>query len=108
MSRTRVAHVILARPNPTRLVLPFVWDAAAALTGRDEITLEVLLPVPMRAARGASSWARRLRGASAWPADIEERLTALEPRPTLVHYLPVPRRSIEMAARAVAALLTPM
>jgi hypothetical protein len=98
VSRTHVAHVILARPNPTRLVLPFVWDVAAALTGRDEIALEVLLPVPMRVVRRASSWSRRLRGASAWPADIEARLATLEPRPTLVPYLPVPRRSIEMAA----------
>jgi teichuronic acid biosynthesis glycosyltransferase TuaC len=105
VSRTRVAHVILARPHPTRLVLPFVWDAAAALAGRDEIALEVLVPVPMRTARRASSWARRLRGASAWPEDIEQRLAALEPRPTLVPYLPVPRRSIEMAARAVSACL---
>lgn len=63
------------------------------------------MPVPARGARTGQSLVRKLRGALGWPEDLEARLLALEPRPTLVPYLPLPRRSLEAAAVAIATRL---
>jgi glycosyltransferase involved in cell wall biosynthesis len=106
VTRTRIAHVIFPRPDPVRPVVGFVWDAVHALAALPDLEVEPILPLPMRAARGLSSWARKRRGRSQWPGDIEERLAKLDPRPTIVAYPPLPDRSIEMAAVAVAVRLS--
>lgn len=101
----RIAHVVFPRPEGVRPVLGFTWDAVQALSDDPDLDVEVLMPVPARGTRAGQSLVRKLRGALAWPEDLEARLLALEPRPTLVPYLPVPGRSLEAAAVAVAAKL---
>ena len=105
MKRTPVAHVIFPRPSRTRPVLEFTWQAAAALTQTPDLDVSILIPVPVSPVRRIQGWARRARGAPAWPDDLESLLGELTPKPTLVPYVPVPRRSIESAAIALAAYL---
>lgn len=102
MSSRRVAHVIFPRPGSIRPVLDFPLDAARALLDAGGLDVEVLVPIPHPLARSLQSSLRRERGASPWPADLDLRLSTLSPRPTLVPYLPVPARSIESAAAALA------
>ena len=100
-----MAHVIFPRPSRTRPVLEFTWQAVNALAETNDLDVTVLMPVPARAARKVQGWARSLRGAGAWPADLESILAKLNPKPELVPYLPIPRRSTESAAIALAAHL---
>ncbi len=105
MKRTPIAHVIFPRPNAERPVPEFAWAAARALADAPDLDVTVYVPVPSALARRAHSAMRRARGAEGWPEGFEERLRALEPRPVLVPYLPLPRRSTEAAALALAAQL---
>lgn len=105
MKRTPVAHVIFPRPNPLRPVPEFAWGAVEAIAQTRDFDLTVYMPVPAKPLRGFSSWARRARGAAAWPEGLEEALQKLEPRPVLVPFVPVPRRSTESAAAALSAAL---
>jgi glycosyltransferase involved in cell wall biosynthesis len=97
----RVAHVVFPRADAMRPVLDFVWDAIVALSHQPGIELEALIPVPIKALR----FARGLRGAKAWPAELDDKLALLSPRPVLIPYLPLPKRSIESAAAAIAVHL---
>ena len=105
MKRTPVAHVIFPRPSRTRPVLEFAWQAATALTQTPDLDVTILMPVPARALRKAQSWVRGLRGSAGWPEDFDDVLKRLDPQPVLVPYIPMPRRSIESAAIALAAYL---
>ncbi|MCC7381541.1 MAG: glycosyltransferase [Deltaproteobacteria bacterium] len=105
MRRTPIAHLVFPRPNLLRPVSEFAWDAAAVMAAERGFDLEVLMPVPVEAARRLASLSRGLRGATPWPEGFDARLVELEPKPTLVPYLPLPRRSIEAATAAVSALL---
>lgn len=102
MRRTPIAHVVFPRADPVRPVLDFVWDAASAIAATRDLDVDVLVPIPHRHTRGPQATMRRFQGKSAWPEDIEERLRNLDPRPTLVPYVPLPRRSLESAAIALA------
>ncbi|MCB9655650.1 MAG: glycosyltransferase [Deltaproteobacteria bacterium] len=103
MRRTPIAHVIFPRFDVVRPVPEFAWEAARALLETDDLDVEVLMPVPARVLRRAQSLLRNFRGAAHWPAELDERLRALDPRPTLVPFVPVPGRSIEAATAAIAA-----
>ncbi|MEM7676993.1 MAG: glycosyltransferase, partial [Myxococcota bacterium] len=103
VKRTPVAHVIFPRRSRTRPVLEFTWQAARALMNTPDLDVSVLIPVPVRPARRLMSFARRSSGQAPWPEDLEERLMALDPAPILVPYVPMPRRSTEAAAVALAA-----
>lgn len=105
MKRIPIAHVIFPRPNLARPVPEFAWEAARRSADTPDLDVTVYMPVPLAAARPLSGAARRRRGASAWPAGLEGALLGLEPRPVLVPYLPVPRRSTEAAAAALAVHL---
>ena len=105
MKRTPVAHVIFPRPSLTQPVPESVWQAAAALTRTPDLDVTVLMPVPTAAMRGVHGWARRMRGAAPWPEGFDACLERLDPRPTLVPYVPLPRRSIESATIALATYL---
>jgi glycosyltransferase involved in cell wall biosynthesis len=96
---------VFPRPNLLRPVSEFAWDAAQIMAQARGLDLEVLMPVPLAAARGIQRFARELRGAPPIPEGWEAVLEKLEPRPTLVPYLPLPRRSVESAAAAVSAAL---
>ncbi len=100
-----MAHVIFPRPSETRPVPEFAWQAATALTETPDLDVTVLMPVPVKPMRRLHGWARRLRGADGWPEDLEDRLKRLSPAPVLVPYVPIPRRSTESAALAMAAYL---
>lgn len=103
MKRTPIAHVIFPRPNLLRPVPEFAWEAVRTLLATDDLDVDVIMPVP--AISRAQGVLRRWRGARPWPQGLEERLSALEPRPTLVRYLPLPRRSVESATAAIATHL---
>lgn len=105
MSPTPIAHVMFPRPSVTRPLPEFAWDAAKALADSDAWDVEILLPVPVAPLRRLSSFARRARGARPWPDGLEDTLRALAPSPTLVPFVPIPGRSTESAAAAVAAHL---
>lgn len=105
MKRTPVAHIVFPRPSGLRPVHEFAWDAARAVADTEDLDVTVFIPVPIRAFRPAQSALRERRGAPPWPVDLEARLAELTPRPVLVPYLPVPRRSVESATAAVAARL---
>lgn len=83
----------------------FVWDAVRAVAKSRALELEVLIPVPARAARKLASASRAFRGAAHWPEELEEILSALDPRPTILPFPPIPFRSVEAAAATVAAHL---
>ena len=95
MRRTPIAHVVFPRPNRERPVSELAWDAARRVAEAPELEVEIIVPVPM--ARGLTR--------KDWPDDIEQILSNLDPRPTLVPYIPVPRRSIESAAASLSAHL---
>jgi glycosyltransferase involved in cell wall biosynthesis len=103
--RTPIAFVVFPRPNLERPVPEFVWDAIELTAAERAFDVEVILPVPHAAARRLQAARRARRGAAGWPDGIDARLAALEPRPTLVPFVPVPERSIEAAAVAVAVHL---
>lgn len=103
--RSPIAHVIFPRPSLLRPVPEFAWDAARILAGTRGLDVEIILPVPHPAAAKLQGLSRTVRGARAWPEGLEEVLRALDPKPTLVHYLPLPLRSIQGATAAVAATL---
>lgn len=105
MRRTPIAHILFPRANATRPVPEFAWAAARALYHTPDLDVTVVMPVPVKSMRALHSRGRRRRGASGWPTDLERRLRDLEPRPILVPYVPVPRRSTEMAAAAIGARL---
>jgi glycosyltransferase involved in cell wall biosynthesis len=105
LKRTPVAHVIFPRASTLRPVPEFSWDAIDWLASCRGLDVEVIMPVPADWARSLHGRVRGLRGAAAWPTDLEGALTALQPRPTLVPYVPVPGRSIESATLAIAARL---
>lgn len=83
----------------------FVWDAVRAVAKSRALELEVLIPVPARAARKLASASRAFRGAAHWPEELEEILSALDPKPTILPFPPIPFRSVEAAAATVAAHL---
>lgn len=87
----RIAHVIAPRADATRPVLEYAWDAVIALSRLTEHEVEAIAPVPL-------ALFRKKR----WPAELDEKLRALEPHPTLISYPPLPRRSIEAASAAIA------
>jgi len=101
--RTPIAHVILPRPNLARPVPEFIWEAAQIVGRAPAFELEILMPVP--ALRRLTTLSRTARGLDGWPEGLDEALRALDPRPTLIPYLPLPGRSIESAAFAVAGAL---
>lgn len=105
MKRIPIAHVIFPRPSLARPVPEFAWEAARRAAQAPDLDVAVYVPVPVPALRALSGAARRRRGAPAWPEGLERALLALTPRPVLVPYVPVPRRSTEAAAAAVAAHL---
>ncbi len=105
MRRTPVAHIVFPRPHAARPVAEFVWDAARQVAEARDLELEVLMPVPMASARTLSSRARGMRGQPSWPEELEAILGRLDPKPTLIPYLPVPRRSIESATASIGAHL---
>lgn len=105
VKRTPVAHVIFPRANPLRPVPEFAWGAVEAIAQTRDFDVTVYMPVPARSFRAFSSWARQARGAAGWPEGLDEALRKLEPRPVLVPFLPVPRRSTESAAAALSAAL---
>ncbi len=105
MRRTPIAHVVFPRLNTLRPVPEFVWDAVQAAAATRDLDVSVLMPVPLGVARKIQGLSRKIRGSNDWPSDLEARLLALSPRPVLVPYLPLPRRSTESAAAAVAAYL---
>lgn len=105
MKRTPVAHVIFPRASRVRPVPEFAWQAAAALTQTSDLDVTVLMPVPAAAFRRLQGWASAVRGTQAWPEDLDAVLARLEPAPVLVPYVPMPRRSTEAAAIALAAYL---
>lgn len=96
MRRVPIAHVVLPAAKALRPAPEFVLEAAQRMADTRGVDLELFLPIP---ATWLLSPARGPRGA------VLEALRALEPRPTLVPYLPAPRRSIESAALALAAHL---
>jgi glycosyltransferase involved in cell wall biosynthesis len=105
MRRTPIAHVIFPQPSVVFPVPEFSLAAARGLAGSRGLDVEVLMPLPHKAARRLQDWSRRRRSARAWPPGIDEALGQIEPRPTLVPYLPVPGRSVESATVALAAAL---
>lgn len=105
VKRTPIAHVVFPRPDPLRPVLGFVWDAIRALASAPDLEVDVLMPIPAKPARGPQAVIRQIRGASPWPADIESALGELDPRPILIPYVPLPKRSIESATFALSAHL---
>jgi D-inositol-3-phosphate glycosyltransferase len=107
VSTIRVAHVVFPRPERVRPVLGFVWDAIRALehAGSGEIAVEPIIAIPARALRKPQTLYRKLRRRKVWPDDLEDRLAALDPKPTLIEYLPILDRSIESATLAIAARL---
>ena len=88
-----------------RPVPEFAWQAVEQLQKTENFDVEVIMPVPHRHLRWAQSVMRANKGARAWPADLDEALMKLTPRPTLVPYLPVPRRSIESAVAALSVAM---
>lgn len=105
MKRTPIAHVVFPRPVAARPVREVVWDAVRAVAQSRALEMEVLIPVPARAARKLAGASRALRGAAHWPEEFEAVLGALEPRPTIIPFPPIPFRSVEAAAATVAATL---
>ncbi|MBK8010541.1 MAG: glycosyltransferase [Deltaproteobacteria bacterium] len=103
MRRTPIAHVIFPRFDVVRPVPEFAWEAARSLLETDDLDVEVVMPVPARFLRRAQDLFRSFRGATTWPPELEARLQSLDPRPTLVPFVPVPGRSIEAATAAMAA-----
>ncbi len=65
------------------------------------VDLEIIVPLPLRALRGAASW----MGRNGWKDAVDDAIRAIEPKPTVIPFLPVPRRSYQSAAMAVAASL---
>ena len=105
MKRTPVAHVVFPRSSALRPVHEFAWDAVRAVADTADLDVTVLVPVPARVMRTAQSASRQRRGARPWPRDLDACLAELTPRPVLVPYIPIPRRSVESATAAVAAAL---
>jgi teichuronic acid biosynthesis glycosyltransferase TuaC len=105
LKRTQVAHVIFPRPNQLRPVPEFTWGAVQAIADTRDFDITVFMPLPIRPLRAFSSLSRQARGADPWPEDLEAQLLRLEPRPVLVPFVPVPQRSTESAAAALAAIL---
>ncbi len=105
MKRTPIAHIIFPRANPERPVPEFAWEAVRCLHGSRDFDVSVYIPMPIRPFRAWSSKMRQRRGAAGWPEGLDMALKRLEPRPHLVPYIPVPRRSTEAAAAAVAAYI---
>lgn len=75
------------------------------MTATEDLDVDVLMPVPAGPARALQNRARSSRGAKPWPIGLDERLGELVPRPTLVPYIPLPRRSTESATAAIATHL---
>ncbi|MFO0722372.1 MAG: glycosyltransferase [Myxococcota bacterium] len=105
MRRTPIAHVIFPRHSLEIPVPTFAMDAARMMAAVPDLELEILMPLPVRALRKVQDRSRIAQGARAWPEGIDEVLAKLEPRPTLIPYVPVPRRSVESAAVAISAAL---
>jgi glycosyltransferase involved in cell wall biosynthesis len=103
--RTPIAHVVFPRADPLRPVPGFAWDAVHALLEADDLDVEVLMPLPSRALRLPQSIWRGLLGRRSFAEDLEGALASLEPRPTFVRFVPLPNRSVESAAVAIAAHL---
>lgn len=105
MSKLRVAYVIFPRHSPIIPAPTFAIDSARCLAGVAGLHVEVVMPLPLRFLKRLQSRSRRARGARAWPTGLDEVLLRLEPRPTLVPYLPLPQRSVESASLAIAAMI---
>lgn len=105
MKRTPIAHIIFPRANPERPVPEFAWEAVRCLDATRDLDVGVYIPVPVGPFKALSSRMRQRRGAAGWPEGLDIALKRLEPRPHLVPYIPVPRRSTEAAAAAVAAYI---
>jgi glycosyltransferase involved in cell wall biosynthesis len=96
VKRTLIAHVIFPRRSLLRPVPEFAWEAVQALARTDDLDVDVLMPLPIAQARQLQK---------KWPSGIEARLLQLVPQPTLIPYLPIPRRSTESATAAIATHL---
>jgi len=103
VKRIPIAHIIFPRTHLERPVPEFAWEAVRSLHTTRDLDVSVYVPVPAKAFKALSSRMRQRRGAAPWPAGMDVALRRLEPRPHLVPYVPVPRRSTESAAAAVAA-----
>jgi glycosyltransferase involved in cell wall biosynthesis len=103
--RSPIAHIVFPYPHAERPVAEFVWDAVRHVSEAPDLDVEVLMPVPLAPARAWASRLRTVRGAAAWPDELEAILAKLDPKPTLVRYVPLPRRSIESATAAIATAL---
>lgn len=97
--------MIFPRPNLLRPVPEFAWEAVRAHAETDDLDVSVYMPVPVRSIQKLHGRMRARRGAAPWPEGLEEALKALTPQPKLVRYVPVPRRSTEVATAAIAAHL---
>lgn len=97
--------MVLPRPSLERPVSELAWDAAVALSTSRALEVEVIIPVPARAARKLAVRARAQGPLADWPEGLEETLAGLTPRPQIVHYPPIPFRALEAAAATVAAHL---
>jgi glycosyltransferase involved in cell wall biosynthesis len=94
--RIPIAHVVLPAAKSLRPAPEFVLEAAQKLKETRGLDLELLMPVPF-------TWL--LPQPVGRGQRLIEALRALEPRPTLLPYVPLPRRSIESATAALATHL---
>lgn len=69
------------------------------------VDLEVLVPVPAPGVRAAQGWVRRSRGLAEVTDAVVSAIRGLDPKPTLVPFIPVPRRSHESAALSLSAAM---
>ncbi len=105
MRRTIISHIVFPRPDRVRPVPEFVWSAIEALSGTGDLDVEVLMPVPSRRLATVHHAYRQARGRATWTQEAEAELGRLEPKPTLIRYVPLPWRSTESATAALAAAM---
>jgi glycosyltransferase involved in cell wall biosynthesis len=106
MGRPRVGHIVFPRPSALRPVSEFQWQAVESLFDDPNVDPSVWMPVPSSLLRPLHGWIQRVRGRSHFSPALIDRLRSLRPAPTLVPYCPVPGRSIESAAWALARALS--
>lgn len=96
MRRVPIAHVVLPAAKALRPAPEFVLEAAQRMADTRGVDFELFMPVPLTWLASTSRGSHRA---------VLEALATLEPKPTLIPYLPLPRRSIESATAALAARL---
>jgi glycosyltransferase involved in cell wall biosynthesis len=91
----RVVHILVPRRDRVRPLLEYAWSAARA------VDAEIVCPLPDPRWRAVHNLERRRRGRPPWPADLERHL----PPGSVVPFVPLPGRSLDAAAWAVARRL---